>query len=41
MKCKLIKTWKYSQIKPLRDFIKFHESLFDLYSISNLNHSID
>jgi len=41
MKCKLIKTWKYSQIKPLRDFIKFHETLFDLYSLSNLNHSID
>ena len=37
----LINDWKYSQFKSLRDFIRFHETLSDFYSISKLNKSID
>ena len=37
----LINNWKYSRFKPLRDFIRFHETLSDFYSISKLNKSID
>lgn len=37
----LINIWKYSRFKPLRDFIRYHEILFDFYSISKFNNYID
>lgn len=41
IKHNLINRWKYSRFKPLRDFIRFHETLSDFYSISKPNKSID